>query len=710
MKARRHWPQTAAPFVAGIGLWFFGTGCGDSPEWTSAPNSSASVGVASATPSGRSSAAPSTDQSATDSAADSNPSLSPGRLIAPPTALPPPPPLPTRSVRASLSEASPSSDPSATAPREISDDRVAPVGGQTNAESDAADTSDQAVADQRAADKPAADKSNSAAPRRKGAKPNPLRGPDAETEAPPTPSRGPNAKGNNRGGSSAKPSTAPTKPAAAKTGASQPAGDEPPKGKPASPPAGGIDNPGAKQGVARLPLFEGWAKPDAAIVLTGRQNGYIEPCGCAGLSVQKGGLARRLTMIRELSGRGWPVAPLDVGNQIKRSGRQSEIKFQRTIDGLRAMDYRAIGFGPDDLKLAAGDLFSAASEEPLRFVSANVTILSPDAAPPFRVIELGGLKIGVTAVLGDDYVRQRSANDEIAARPAEQGLAEAAPQLKAAKCDWQVLLVYGSMDETRKLAAKFPQFHVVVTAGGAEEPAFEPEVLGATETRLVQVGAKGMYAGVIGFYRQGKPRLRYQRVPLDDRFADSPEMLELLAGYQDQLREAGLDGLELRETKHPSGKSFVGSEKCGECHTKSFEKWSSTGHAKATETLVHPAERSEIPRHHDPECLSCHVTGWEPQKMFPFKSGYLGLKETPHLVANGCENCHGPGSAHVAAEEGQGNPTAAVVTQRRGEMRLPLAKAFDKCNECHDHDNSPKFHLEGAFEEYWKRIAHPGKD
>jgi hypothetical protein len=45
-------------------------------------------------------------------------------------------------------------------------------------------------------------------------------------------------------------------------------------------------------------------------------------------------------------------------------------------------------------------------------------------------------------------------------------------------------------------------------------------------------------------------------------------------------------------------------------------------------------------------------------------------------------------------------------------MKLPLAgdAAERKCLECHDDDNSPDFHLPGAFEKYWKEVAHPWKD
>ena len=128
--------------------------------------------------------------------------------------------------------------------------------------------------------------------------------------------------------------------------------------------------------------------------------------------------------------------------------------------------------------------------------------------------------------------------------------------------------------------------------------------------------------------------------------------------------------------------------------------WIDTPHSHATQTLVGltPA------RHHDPECLSCHTTGWEPQKYFPFRSGFMHLDKTSHLRANGCENCHGPGSEHVAAEEGDAEDDE--LNARRAQMRLTLKQAEAHCVQCHDLDNSPDF----DFETYWPEVEHYGKE
>src|SRR5437773_1800563 len=62
---------------------------------------------------------------------------------------------------------------------------------------------------------------------------------------------------------------------------------------------------------AKEPPFAAWPKPAVALVITGQMTGYIEPCGCTGLENQKGGLARRHMLIKQLvDEHGWPVISL----------------------------------------------------------------------------------------------------------------------------------------------------------------------------------------------------------------------------------------------------------------------------------------------------------------------------------------------------------------------------------------------------------------
>jgi hypothetical protein len=459
-------------------------------------------------------------------------------------------------------------------------------------------------------------------------------------------------------------------------------------------------------------LFKDWPQPKFVLFITGQQMGYLEPCGCTGLTNQKGGLARRHTLARQLSKRGWPMLAVDAGNQVHRFGRQSEIKFQVTVEALKKIGYQAIAFGIDDLRLSSGELAAvtlANDGGTTPFLCANAAVIDRALTPTHHILEIAGKKVGVTAVVGSDFQTKIIGGDVILTTP-EAGLDAVLPQLKAAKCDWLVLLAHAPLAESQKLAEKYPDFQVVISGDGIGEPEYQPQTVGASKSLLMKVGGKGMFVGVLGFFDDPQTPWRYQKVALDDRFADSAEMLAILASYQEQLKTIGLAGLGLKPIVHPTGHEFVGTDKCKDCHSKAFAVWEKTPHAHATESLVHPPERSEIARHFDPECLSCHVTGWNPQKYFPYASGYVSLEKTPHLLGSGCENCHGPGSAHVAAESGEGNPSAETLAQLRAAMRLPLAKAETKCMECHDLDNSPDFHDAGAFQTYWKDIEHKGRD
>lgn len=459
----------------------------------------------------------------------------------------------------------------------------------------------------------------------------------------------------------------------------------------------------------REPLFVNWPKPQFVLLVTGQQMGYIEPCGCTGLVNQKGGLSRRHTLAKQLAERGWQVVPLDVGNQVLRFGRQSELKFQLTSDAFKKIGYKGVALGADDLRLPAADLLAQTSAADGAFLSANAALFDVSLTPTYRIVEVDGKKIGVTSVISEEWQKKIMGGD-VLLKSSSAGLDEVLPKLRDAKCDVLVLLAQASLEESQQFAKKYKDFRIIVTAGGGSEPTFQPEPIPETDAILVRVGLKGMFAGVLGFFDDAKQPIRYQRVPLDARFEDSSDMLALMASYQEQLKSGGFEGLGIKAVPHTSGLKFVGTEKCGECHKKAFDVWKGSKHAHATESLVHPPERGEIARHYDPECLSCHVTGWNPQQFFPYESGYLDLDKTPLMKGSGCENCHGPGSAHVAAEEGDGNPTPDMLKTLRAAMRLPLAQAEKKCQECHDADNSPDFHDVGAFEKYWKQVEHKGLD
>ncbi len=481
------------------------------------------------------------------------------------------------------------------------------------------------------------------------------------------------------------------------------------------------------------PIFVDWPKPELALLITGRQDGYLEPCGCAGLDRMKGGMSRRSTLFQTLrtqgwdpqwnrSGhtvpdvraaapgkQGWPVLALDVGDIIKGFGPQTELKFQIAVDAMRQMGYDGISLGPTDLQLPAPFVLSQVADvngQAGPFVSANVGLLAPDTISPYRIVAAAGKKIGITGVLGAAEQKQIRNAQVIVSDPAA-ALQKVVPEMKQ-KADYLILLANATLEESTALAKQFPQFDVVVTAGGPAEPPPEAVRLNGGKTRLIQVGEKGMNAIVLGLFADREHPVRYQRVPLDSRFAASTAMRQLMRAYQGQLKDqfaqGGFRGLGIHAVPHPQlavlGR-FVGSKACAACHDKPYKIWAKSGHAEAYATLAN----LNPPRNYDPECISCHVVGWDPGRFFPYQSGYESAEKTPHLKNVGCEDCHGPGEFHVAAENGH---NVALQKKLQKAMRITQAEASDprsgrqNCFTCHDGDNSPDF----EFKTYWPLIEH----
>ena len=278
------------------------------------------------------------------------------------------------------------------------------------------------------------------------------------------------------------------------------------------------DLSGEKVGKAE-DLVKDWPKPDFVLFVTGRQHGYIEPCGCITLERQKGGLMRRHSVKKVLEKRGWPLVAIDAGNQIRRTGNQPEIKLMKTYEALsKEMKYDVIGLGPDDLKLPpievaqkmANNMPTINSHAP--FTSANAQVLGQ--VDPFQIIVRNGKKIGVTTVLGDEHLAGvKQPGLDLKAVGASLGPVIA--RMNAANCDMKVLVAFTSLNNCRTLAKNFPVFDVLVTAGGAGDPTLHPEIIkaGGHTTSMIQVGVKGMYVGLVGvFATDPKKPLRYERV------------------------------------------------------------------------------------------------------------------------------------------------------------------------------------------------------
>jgi len=480
------------------------------------------------------------------------------------------------------------------------------------------------------------------------------------------------------------------------------------------------------------PMLDGWKKPAVAIVLSGELHGYLEPCGCS--ATQSGGLSRRADLFRQLAARDWPVTAVDLGGLVKRTRVQSRYKFETIGQDYTEIGYRAIGLGPEELRLGADYLISrqppepdAAGSPPL-LISANLIFYgTPDLGVParFRVIDVGGKSIGVTAVFGKslkDNVFLRGAQGDITFVDPVKSLATVIDELKKRKVDLLVLLAQAELKESRELARRFPELNLILSAGGPEDPDGKPEQIG--RTMLVTTGHKGKYVGIVSFYPDdAKTPLRFELVDLDKfRFQNTPGIDNRMREYQKRLADFASQVMkDVPSGPHPSGSRFTGVETCRRCHTKAYAVWKTTKHAQAYESLKTGRKDQKtrwISRIRDPECLACHVVGWNPELLSRYDSGFMiqelsGDHPQRYSLLQGqqCENCHGPGSRHVELEtlwnqDRSKTTLEAVVALRKQVHRSKETAERMVCARCHDLENSPHF----DFQKYWKDVEHKGRD
>jgi Cytochrome c554 and c-prime len=484
--------------------------------------------------------------------------------------------------------------------------------------------------------------------------------------------------------------------------ASKPNADDPKSATPAPPDQAAIGSRSKPENI-----LNSLGQPGAILVITGQQDGYLEPCGCS--EDQEGGLIRRFDLIDRMRKRNWPIAQVDLGSLVKnpagaRGGfEQGKIKFDYAIKALKLLNYNALALSADDLKVGVGEamgLFDNGLGDITKIVVANV---EPD--PVFRrlfqpslVVTAGSVKIGITAVIDPESLQKLNDPDKDSLLPVIKGPEAVLPGVLSdleGKSDYQVLMVQGPPELAQRLGRSLAGFDIVVSTSLSDDVLdAEPAMLNDGKTMMVTVGKRGKCVGLVGLYPTESPRQRFRLVTLNKYFDDPAMPMKKLIQdeYRGTLKAADVVGTFLRNdySTGAPGASFIGAQTCNKCHPKTYEFWSTTKHAHAFESLKGDKKPNTI---FDAECVSCHTTGFE------YNSGWRFEAATPLLAGNQCENCHGPGSKHAAEPDNTKFKKLISVSAER-------AKTNGLCLNCHDADNSPKF----EFTAYWDQIDHNGLD
>lgn len=352
-----------------------------------------------------------------------------------------------------------------------------------------------------------------------------------------------------------------------------------------------------------------------------------------------------------------------------------------------------------DLKyFAAGFVKSASENQSLlnRLVGANIVSESSaiNSPRPFLIREIPSRHIGEKATkiafVGLTETKP-SAPPGFKFMDCVEAARRSVPEAKKS-ADLVVILAKLSTTDAARVAREVPGIDIIID-GNAETLAesFTPPFY-VGQTLIVFTPFETRMIGELRFYRgaQGKFTTKQRFIALDEalvpedpvakKIVDAATAKETEARSQSKTlledwlsrsrRRIGSKTITEPATSDPNG--YVTSSACSKCHLEQYVKWANSPHAHATDPLPPRAVEFET------GCLACHSTGSVPIPPNKLRADLQNVQ---------CEQCHGPGSAHVA------KPAKGYGV---------IADMKKSCGSCHTSETSPRFDLQVA----WQAIKH----
>jgi|ERR1041384_465434 hypothetical protein len=340
-----------------------------------------------------------------------------------------------------------------------------------------------------------------------------------------------------------------------------------------------------------------------------------------------------------------------------------------------------------------------AASEPLldRLVGANTLAESPTVFAPHPYV------VRTVALRAADSKRVKVAfiglTETIPAPPPGFRLidpAEAAKQVTPdarRNADVVVALAKVSSEEAARIARAATGIDVIIAGNSisVEQSFTPPFYVGKTlvvftpfETRML--GEIRFYAGAEGKFTTkqrfvGLDEMKVPEDPAAKKFVEGATLAENRARENskkllDEWLSQSIQRVNTKREPVANSKAvYVTSAACNQCHMAQYMKWSNSGHAHATDPLPPRAAEFEL------SCLGCHATA---------------AKTTANTAANNrdagfqgvqCEQCHGPGSSHIAKPA-------------KGYGRIADLNAA--CTVCHNSEVNRDFDFKAA----WEKIKH----
>ena len=404
------------------------------------------------------------------------------------------------------------------------------------------------------------------------------------------------------------------------------------------------------------------------IIYTGNLLAELKPCGCS-KEEDQGGIERRMQYLKDTRNQYPNLVLVDTGDHFKEPTRQGKLKAETLLIATEKMQYDAVALGDRDLVYGSKFLKDRTQ---IPWIAGNLMI---DQFEPARskVKSLpNGLKVGILAVADPNLFHDHfglNIDD-----PKQTALNLITRMREAENPDIIVLLTHAER-QTALGYLDIDGIDIVINGHIAtESDIIDMKPVKRNGKFFVQSSPLGQKMGELRVQvdLEGHKSLSHNLVKLDSSVKFNPEMVKLYEQYNEKVEAMFFEALAGKRSKRNKS-VYAGDTLCKTCHPKEHKVWSGSRHGRAYNTL------RKINKAFDPECLVCHVVG------FNLPGGFISELDTPDLKNVQCEVCHGAGRNHASA------PQAGFGSQ-----------ATEACKQCHVKNHSPHFN----YAKYWPKIKH----
>ena len=387
-------------------------------------------------------------------------------------------------------------------------------------------------------------------------------------------------------------------------------------------------------------------------------------------------MARRVTFLDEVWNEQRPVILVDGGDLFGNRNKNDQHQCTFLAEMTGEMGYDAIGLGERDLNYGLAFLKEMMANFDLPFTNANVRDVTTGELilPEYKIVEKAGIKYGIVSVMDprQRIITMTAGEETFEVEDPVAVLRELLPRLRQ-EADSIILLAHTGENQAAELVKEVTGIDMCVVGHTSRSINTERVI---HDTAMFAAAYEGRYIGRANlFVDDADGRVMAIDVgitALNEEVESDEQMLARVEQYK-------LDLIDFKTAKRAAYPRTMGSEKetflgeraCMSCHEDAWKVYLDSPHRSAFATIRNKGQSFE------PECLSCHTTGYQ------HKNGYAEEPPFNKLSNVQCEACHGYGTQHA----------------RDGKW---VAQAKDSCTMCHDQANSPEF----DYATYWEKIKH----